>query len=93
MTWCPVSDAHVDQPSCIMLVTRSPECLAPRKKVVSGAEISLMGAGVRSGVKCEPCIIRHLRGSEHRRGVSDQAALHNTINMSSPPVSPLSATL
>ena len=50
MTWCPVSDAHVDQPSCIMLVTRSPECLAPRKKVVSGAEISVMGAGVRSGV-------------------------------------------
>ena len=50
MTWCPVSDARVDQPSCIMLVTRSPECLAPRKKVVSGAEISLMGAGVRSGV-------------------------------------------
>ena len=50
--------AHVDHPSCIMLGPRqslsqsqSPEILAPRKKVVSGAEISLMGAGVRDGVE------------------------------------------
>ena len=46
--------AHVDHPSCIMLgprqsLSQSPEILAPRKKVVSGAEISLTGAGVRDG--------------------------------------------
>ena len=48
--------AHVDHPSCIMFgprqsLSQSPEILAPRKKVVSGAEISLMGAGVRDGVE------------------------------------------
>ena len=59
LTPCPVPelctrDAHVDHPSCIMLgprqsLSQSPEILAPRKKVVSGAEISLTGAGVRDG--------------------------------------------